>query len=87
MHALDQVARATRQPRFNLWARELADAAHRAFSYGAAGRRAMTWKMSTDLSRALVPSMGQHDPLDGLITCVQLQATAPSWAARRRDRT
>lgn len=32
--------------------------------------------MSTDLSRPLVASMGQHDPLDGLITCTQLETTA-----------
>jgi hypothetical protein len=36
----------------------------------------MHWKMSIDLRRALVPSMGQHDPLDGYITFVQLHATA-----------
>jgi hypothetical protein len=34
------------------------------------------WKASIDLSRPQVGSMGQHDPLDGLITCVQLDATA-----------
>jgi len=28
----------------------------------------------------LVPSMGQHDPLDGLVTCVELQATASRFA-------
>ena len=76
MHALDQTARAMRQPLFNLWARELAEVAHRAFAYGAAGSRRMVWKMSVDLSRPLVPSMGQHDALDGLVTCAQLQATA-----------
>jgi hypothetical protein len=32
--------------------------------------------MSTDLSRPLVASTGQHDPLDGYVTCVQLRATA-----------
>jgi hypothetical protein len=32
--------------------------------------------MSIDLSYPLVPSMGLHDPLDGLITYTQLQATA-----------
>jgi hypothetical protein len=32
--------------------------------------------MSVDLSRPLVPSMGQHDPLDGFVTFVQLRATA-----------
>lgn len=36
----------------------------------------MYWKMSVDLSRPLISSMGQHDPLDGLITYRQLQATA-----------
>lgn len=36
----------------------------------------MYWKMSIDLSRPLVSSMGQHDALDGLITYLQLMATA-----------
>jgi hypothetical protein len=40
----------------------------------------MVWKMSIDLSYPLVPSMGQHDPLDGYITYLQLQATAPEAA-------
>jgi hypothetical protein len=38
----------------------------------------MVWKMSIDLTRALVPSMGQHDPVDGYITNLQLRATAAS---------
>jgi hypothetical protein len=78
MHALDQVSSSTRDPRFNLWARELAEVAHASFtcgSHGPEGRR-MVWKMSTDLSRPLVSSMGQHDPLDGFITCIQLETTA-----------
>ena len=79
MHALDQLARATGQSRFSIWARELAQTAHRAFTYlpaeGATARR-MYWKMSIDLSRPLVHSMGQHDPLDGYVTCLQLRATA-----------
>jgi hypothetical protein len=81
MHALDQVARVTREPRFNAWARELAEVSHRAFCSGPPGRRRMVWKMSVDLSRPLVPSMGQHDALDGLVTCAQLQATAKELAA------
>jgi hypothetical protein len=78
MHALDQVSRSTGDPRFNLWARELAIAAHAAFVYRPGGRGVarMIWKSSIDLSRPLVASMGQHDCLDGLITCAQLQATA-----------
>ena len=35
----------------------------------------MVWKMSIDLTRALVPSMGKHDPLDGYITSLQLATT------------
>jgi len=41
----------------------------------------MHWKMSVDLSRPLVPSMGQHDPLDGWITCLQLATAAPGRPA------
>ena len=36
----------------------------------------MVWKMSIDLSRPLVDSQGQHDPLDGLVTCLQLRHAA-----------
>jgi hypothetical protein len=74
MHALDQTSRVTGDARFNTWARELAEVAHRAFV--AQDRRGMAWKMSIDLSRPLVPSMGRHDPLDGFITALQLRATA-----------
>ena len=87
MHALDQVSRATRDARFNTWARELAEAAHRSFTGEPHGHGAprMVWKMSIDLSRPLVPSMGQHDPLDGLITCLQLQATACALPGAPRE--
>jgi hypothetical protein len=87
MHALDQVARATGQMIFNGWARELAHSAHRAFTYAprhGAGKR-MYWKMSIDLTRPLVGSMGQHDPLDGLVTYRQLEATAAGTGPRLGD--
>jgi hypothetical protein len=78
MHALDQTARATGQAVFHRWARELARAAHRGFTVpGSAGKKRMCWKSSIDLSRPLVSSMGQHDPLDGYVTCLQLEATLP----------
>jgi len=79
MHALDQVARTTREPVFNTWARELSLAAFDAFTYQPtlpAGPSRMVWKMSIDLSRSLVPSMGQHDPLEGYVSNLQLQSTA-----------
>ncbi|WP_442498895.1 hypothetical protein [Methylobacter sp. sgz302048] len=78
MHALDQLTRSTGNPQFNDWAQELAEAAHHAFTYlpSAGGPRRMYWKMSIDLKRPLVSSMGQHDPLDAYITYIQLQSTA-----------
>lgn len=76
MHALDQVTRATGQPMFARWARELADAAHRAFTHAPGpGEKRLYWKMSIDGSRPLVASMGQHDALDGLVTCLQLETS------------
>ena len=79
MHALDQVTRNTGEIKFNIWARELDASAYAAFSYQSLpGRepRRMVWKKSIDLTRALVPSMGKHDPLDGYVTSLQLAATA-----------
>lgn len=83
MHALDQAARATAQATPHRFARELAVAAHRAFTVeprSGSGKR-MVWKMSIDLSRPLVPSMGHHDPLDGLVTCAALEETARALGA------
>ena len=78
MHALDCLARATGNGVYNRWAIELAQTAFKAFSYtpDTGEARRMYWKMSIDLSRPLLYSMGQHDPLDGLLTFQQLQATA-----------
>ncbi|MEM1586014.1 MAG: hypothetical protein QXX99_04000 [Candidatus Bathyarchaeia archaeon] len=78
MHALDRVSGATGDIRYKVWAIELAKTAHKAFVHITPdGRRRMYWKMSIDLSRPLVPSMGLHDPLDGLITYVEVSLDAP----------
>jgi hypothetical protein len=42
--------------------------------------------MSIDLSRPLVPSMGQHDPLDGFVTYNELQATAAKDSEKSTER-
>lgn len=78
MHALDQASRFLGDTRYKVWACELAAAAHEAFTYMPAGGGAprMYWKMSVDLDRPLVSSMGQHDPLDGYVTALQLRAGA-----------
>ena len=78
MHALNRVSRVTGDSTYNTWAMELAKTVHARFTYvpRSGGEKRMYWKMSIDLSYPLVPSMGHHDPLDGLITYSQLQATA-----------
>jgi len=78
MHALYRMGQETGERRFLNWAAELAAIAHTAFAYriSSGGQKRLVWKMSIDLSRPLVPSMGQHDPLDGLITCLELQTAA-----------
>lgn len=93
MHALDQYARCSGHPEAQRWARELAQTAHRAFTYAPAPAvpKRMYWKMSIGLDRPLVASMGQHDPLDGLVTYLQLRAhgapegAGPDLAAEVRD--
>src|SRR6185369_489338 len=77
MHALSRVSRATGDAVYAGWAMELAQSAHAAFTCpSSGGAKRMYWKMSIDLSRPLVPSMGQHDPLDGFVTYCELQASA-----------
>jgi hypothetical protein len=78
MHALNRVTKVTSDFAYNRLAIELARAAHSKFVYttSSSGQKRMYWKMSIDLSYPLVPSMGLHDPLDGLITYSQLQATS-----------
>lgn len=77
MHALNRAFRVTGREAYHRWAVELARAAHGAFVYRAGGEPRMYWKMSIDLSRPLVPSMGSHDPLDGFVTLCALRAAAP----------
>ncbi len=85
MHALNRVAGITGDPRYRQWAVELAKAAHAGFVYspGGDGRKRIYWKMSIDLSRPQVPSMGQHDPLDGLVTYLELHLSSPSGEQSR----
>jgi len=45
----------------------------------------MFWKMSVDLDRPLVPSMGHHDPLDGWVTAQALIASDHGDDAEHRQ--
>ncbi|HUI44515.1 MAG TPA: hypothetical protein VL122_00820 [Nitrospirota bacterium] len=78
MHALNRASRVTGDSTYNSWAIELAKTAHAKFTYepSSGEQKSMHWKMSIDLSYPLVASMGQHDPLDGFITYLQLQSPA-----------
>jgi hypothetical protein len=82
MHALSRVSRVTGDPKYIRWAIELAQVACARFTYlpSPGSRKRMYWKMSTDLSRPLIPSMGQHDPLDGFVTCAELQLAAGNYS-------
>ena len=77
MHALYRVGQVTGKAHYHRWALELAKTAHTRFAYAmpSSRKKRMYWKMSVDLSRPQVPSMGHHDPLDALITYLQLSAT------------
>jgi hypothetical protein len=77
MHALNRLSRIMKETAYHDWAMELAKTAHARFTYfpDFGRRKRMYWKMSIDLSYPLVPSMGQHDPLDGYLTFCQIQAT------------
>lgn len=78
MHALPRVAEETGRARFHRWAIELAAAAHAGFAHGppGGGPPRMAWKMSVELDRPLVPSMGHHDPLEALINYLDLATGA-----------
>jgi hypothetical protein len=84
MHALSRVAAETGRTQYDAWAAELCSVAHGAFTYAPirATQRRMHWKMSVDLSRPLVASMGQHDPLDGWLTALELFTRTPTAELR-----
>jgi hypothetical protein len=74
-HALLQAAGASREERFLSWAAELAVVAQDRFTQRPPNEPPrMVWKMSVTLTRPLVASMGQHDPLDGWVTALSLLA-------------
>jgi hypothetical protein len=78
MHALNRVGLVSGDPAYARWGRELAQTAHDRFAHTHAGdgRKRLYWKMSIDLRYPLVLAMGQHDPLDGLVTYSEMQSSA-----------
>ncbi len=76
MQALTALAVATHDPAWNLHAADLGRVALRAFAFvpPAGGTPHLHWKMSIDLSRPLVRSVGHHDPLDGFVSLLTARA-------------
>lgn len=81
MHALHCVSVTTADPKYIIWAMELAKTAHERFTYrpSSGSQKQMYWKMSIDLSYPLVESMGYLDPLDGFVTYNQLKAATKKF--------
>ncbi|OKL60747.1 hypothetical protein UA08_04160 [Talaromyces atroroseus] len=77
MFALNRLSLATGDPTYNRQAITLAKAIHpRFFVNRTSTRPRMVWKMSMDLSIALVSSEGNLDPIDGYVVYRLLQASA-----------
>ncbi len=75
IHALDRAADESEDKSLQRWSCELLETAASRFIVESSGHLRMVWKMSIDLSRPLVASMGHHDPLDGHVRCLQLQSS------------
>jgi hypothetical protein len=75
MHALCQGAFVMRSREYAQWAGELAHTSFKRFMRrsGSGKPIGVYWKMSTDLSRPLVPATGLHDALDGFVTFLEVQ--------------
>ena len=74
MHALERAAAVTGAARYHRWAAELGAAAYERFGHGPTDTPSrLYWKMSIQLDRPVVPSMGQHDALDGYVALSEIR--------------
>ena len=87
MHALERMAESTGEAQYHRWAFELAQAAFDGFVHRPTDGRPlrMHWKMSVDLDRPLVSSMGHHDALDGWVMARVLFASTFADDEERRE--
>lgn len=76
MFALNRLSLASGDPTFNRQAIALAKAIHPRFFLTTPTGPRMVWKMTMDLSRPLVASEGNLDPIDGYVVFRLLQAAA-----------
>ncbi|KAI1761479.1 hypothetical protein GGR53DRAFT_522364 [Hypoxylon sp. FL1150] len=76
MFALNRLALATGEARWNNLAIQLAKAIHPHFMTERGGQETMVWKISMDMRRPLVNSKGNLDDVDGYVVFQLLQDTA-----------
>ena len=82
MYALYQMSIITNNNKYNEWAIELAQSIFDKFvdtkkeSVSLYGRPRMYWKMSIDLTKPLVNSEGNLDPIDGYVTYKLIQSAS-----------
>ena len=76
IQSLLQAEQETNEKRYVVWAAELLEAGGK-FVDRTGSRIRMYWKMSIDLSRPLIKTMGTHDPLEGLICAVSILERVP----------
>ncbi|KAI1298802.1 hypothetical protein F5Y03DRAFT_367057 [Xylaria venustula] len=83
MYALDVLAEATQEARWNTLAVQLAQAIHPHFIVERHGRESMVWKISSDMRRVLVGNKGHLDDLTGFVVYRRLRATARRFGSRQ----
>lgn len=76
--ALNRMTLASGNPKYNQWAAELLEEIHPHFVHrsGPGAPLHMYWKMSIDLHHPAVPSEGNLDPFDGLVTVQIVRAAS-----------
>ncbi|EAA59365.1 predicted protein [Aspergillus nidulans FGSC A4] len=86
MFALNRMSMATKDPKYNQQAIALAKAIHGPFFINRrSDKPRMVWKMTVDLSKPLVASEGNLDPIDGFVMFRLLQATACHFEGRNGE--
>lgn len=88
IHALNITAKVSGDTKYLQWAGELLKTAHDAFTYSPTPNipSRLYWKMSVDLKRPLVSSMGQHDPMDGYVTYKETDTLSVMFDGQRYER-
>jgi hypothetical protein len=86
MFALNRMSIAKGDRRYNNWAIQLAESTYPHFVYNrTTSHPRMHWKISIDMSRPVVPSEGNLDPYDGLVTFKILQETSGKSETLRQE--